>query len=101
MGKYFNPRTHVECDLDVSLFISLSKSFQSTHSCRVRLFGVTSAPVDSYFNPRTHVECDAKKIKNLTLFPALKLISFHFLKRIQNQTLKLTIYHFSLVRVPL
>ena len=34
--KYFNPRTHVGCDVSLACLIPLSSVFQSTHPCGVR-----------------------------------------------------------------
>ena len=57
---YFNPRTHVGCDLvliayDAVLVISIhAPTWGATESCMVAI----RKPLD--FNPRTHVGCDSE-----------------------------------------
>ena len=63
--KYFNPRTHVECDVKSSIKGWESDIFQSTHSCRVRRDRPGNWNNFQDFNPRTHVECDRKVLANL------------------------------------
>ena len=81
---YFNPRTHVGCDLGRRAADSRAASisihaptwgatqdkpcdtshdrFQSTHPRGVRLIWYTKCFIaPSYFNPRTHVGCDAQR----------------------------------------
>ena len=56
---YFNPRTHVGCDLASSVALIISSRFQSTHPRGVRpppCVRMPSSPPN--FNPRTHVGCD-------------------------------------------
>ena len=55
----FNSRTHVECDYCNSLPMVILCRFQLTHSRGVRLDVVVLIIVQLNFNSRTHVECDA------------------------------------------
>ena len=55
---YFNPRTHVGCDLIVMYVWPLLRSFQSTHPRGVRHCSPTLRGIGINFNPRTHVGCD-------------------------------------------
>ena len=68
---YFNPRTHVGCDLSDLQSINLWKIFQSTHPRGVRRLSLSFCKSSKYFNPRTHVGCDLEftlKSDKLTLF---------------------------------
>ena len=79
MAFYFNPRTHVGCDLIIVFLHKLLKIsihapmwgatlvltllsnplvFQSTHPCGVRQVNFVSQWQQRHFNPRTHVGCD-------------------------------------------
>ena len=55
---YFNPRTHVGCDTARYVSKYITKQFQSTHPRGVRLTGSRSTRLYWNFNPRTHVGCD-------------------------------------------
>jgi len=58
---YFNPRTHVGCDMLELLKNYPGTLFQSTHPCRVRLFLASLLFFCCRdFNPRTHVGCDSQ-----------------------------------------
>ena len=92
---YFNPRTHVGCDLSRRVSIFVMRKFQSTHPCRVRHFWDTKKALQyvfqsthpcrvrrdaitvfcnlPHFNPRTRVGCDSKMYSS----SALPIISIH------------------------
>ena len=57
--RYFNPRTHVGCDAEVTASGPDTAKFQSTHPRGVRPPRLrTYCPPSLNFNPRTHVGCD-------------------------------------------
>ena len=58
--RNFNPRTHVGCDVPLSVPLNVPLIFQSTHPRGVRpRWPWTTLPL-RYFNPRTHVGCDRR-----------------------------------------
>ena len=56
--SYFNPRTHVGCDLSDLCSLLTRVRFQSTHPRGVRHTDCAEPLEEVYFNPRTHVGCD-------------------------------------------
>ena len=93
----FNPRTHEECDIFWLLITGYNRSFQSTHSRRVRheqqlatckqtnvsIHALTKSATQLHlqkanvmgFNPRTHEECDSASEPNAS--PRLEFQSTH------------------------
>ena len=57
---HFNSRTHVECDAWHRLRSEVKIVFQLTHSRGVRHDEGGIAAISCHFNSRTHVECDWK-----------------------------------------
>ena len=72
-SSYFNPRTHVGCDLIREAIKIRSGDFNPrTHvGCDLSIF--TTVPYISNFNPRTHVGCDNHCCRAL----AARSISIH------------------------
>ena len=56
--RYFNPRTHVGCDIIEMSMSPVTRLFQSTHPRGVRPFDSFASHGIGHFNPRTHVGCD-------------------------------------------
>ena len=56
--RYFNPRTHVGCDLVIAYDGERQEVFQSTHPRGVRQKKSCIFVIVKDFNPRTHVGCD-------------------------------------------
>ena len=56
--RYFNPRTHVGCDLFPQILNLCRLGFQSTHPRGVRRLSRKEGKTKEDFNPRTHVGCD-------------------------------------------
>ena len=56
--RYFNSRTHVECDIYQVLSADVGNKFQLTHSRGVRPEAEERNTIGTHFNSRTHVECD-------------------------------------------
>ena len=83
----FNPRTHEECDSNISIGLNGNDMFQSTHSRGVRPAGGWIQSSQRSFNPRTHEECDTGKF----LQPTIQIVSIHALTR--SATLIDQIYH--------
>ena len=59
----FNPRTHMGCDLLLSVCWRVVGVFQSTHPHGVRRNETDTKQLRRCFNPRTHMGCDTSRRK--------------------------------------
>ena len=64
MASDFNPRTHVGCDSPTTMELTNTDGFQSTHPRGVRRFTNMVPLTSTNFNPRTHVGCDAEAVRD-------------------------------------